>query len=440
MIRSMSRARLFAAVPLVLVACRSGTEGPADGGATAAPRSLVEHTRELAARMPDPRFRAELLAELAAVHAKTSSSAIPLARALVDEAVARTVQLTSPEDRDLATLRISAAEAAIGDVDAAIGHANAVRGPDTRTDLLRDVAIIVARTGDQARAIAIAEKIGAERQRGEAFVAVGRSYAEAGDTDAALAVAKRCTRPEHEAELHAAIVRVLVARRRTKEAQKLADAIESGHWRSDAYTAIVVDHWRSGHKDRAEKLARAIDSSWLQSRAYAELGGLAADAGRRAEADGLFEKAQEIADGIHDRTVMASALGDVATIGLAKGRVTQALVLAERSPSQDVKNQVHARVAGHLARERRFPEALELARKITGDPISAADAFAAIALAHSAAGNDERALDAVLEIPTMSLRIPPLARVISASQADRRSVTSLLLVQLAKALDVPAGP
>ncbi|MCK6546884.1 hypothetical protein L6R52_13630 [Myxococcota bacterium] len=436
----MARLRIVVALPFVLLACRSASDGPADSGVEAAPRSLVDHTRELVAKMPDARFRAELLAELAAVHAKTSSSARPLAEALLADAVARTTELTSPEDRDLATLRVATAEASIGAVDAAIAHANGVRAPDTRTDLMRDVAMIVARAGDRARALAIAEKIGAERQRGEALVAIGRAWADAGDTDAALATAKKCARPEHEAEIHAAIVRALVTRQRPKDAQKLADAIESGHWRSDAYTAIVVDHFRSGRKDRAEKLARAIDSSWIQARAYAELGAIAADAGRRAEADRLFEKAQEIADGIHDKTVMASALGDVATIGLAKGRVTQALVLAERTPSQDVKNQVHARVAGQLARERRFAEALELARKISGDPIATADAFGAIALAYSAAGNDERAMEALLEIPTMSLRIPPLARVISASEADHRSVTSLLVVHLTKALDIVAGP
>src|SRR5690242_18761584 len=110
----MLRLLALASIVLALAACREERAEAPDAGARLRPIWLAEHTIKTAERMADERFHAELLAELAAAYAASSTAASPLVEATLAQALEIAKQVPRVEERELAVGKIAAVAASYG--------------------------------------------------------------------------------------------------------------------------------------------------------------------------------------------------------------------------------------------------------------------------------------------------------------------------------------
>lgn len=371
------------------------------------PPPLLEHTRALAARMQDRRFYVELLVELsAALGARSEPERKAGAKPMLDEAEALLGTVTSAEDREIARGRVAVQRAIAGQADPALALARAMRSGDERTSVLVRIGLLAADAGERARAEELARELP----------------------------------PAARAEVDAAIVRHLVRKGDLRGARRLADGIEGGHSRSVAFGAIAIGELAKGGRDRAETSVRAIESAWIQARTWADLAQREGAAGRVARRDELLQKARATADGIKDAVMRSAALEDLADRALAQGRMEDVKALAGACPTSDARSRILAKiVVDHVARGR-VAEAEALARggELT-DPIALADALSALATARARAGEGAAAMEIVAAIPSLQLRLGPLARVVAELGPDTPIASSVILSELEQVLEVRGG-
>jgi hypothetical protein len=423
-----------------LTACSSSndTHPLADGGGTKAPLGLCEELLKIAERMPDRRTRAELLSETAADLATSGGDQSARISALLDRAGHDLTELRSPEDREKVASQIAHARALSGDFKLAQSTAERIGAAETRNEALADIVKLEARAGELEQGIKLATHIVSPDAQGAAMAALSKAAASSGKIDLALDLAKRSLTHEQRDEALAQVVRVRAGQKSYLMAEKTAQAIESGHYKSEAVAAIVEAYYRNGNAKRALKLALTIESGWIQSRTYAELAAIAKRAGHAGESQRFEDLAIKTAGGISDAVMKGSAMEDIAESELLEGRPAAARKLADESPSKDSRHRILARLAAWEAKQGKLADAERTAATITSDPVWSAAALGSVAEANAKNGDVDKAFSLVASVPLLQLRLPILARIVSAEPS--REVSPNALVLLSRALDLDAAP
>jgi hypothetical protein len=411
----------------LFAACREKVDVPADSGLPAMQLMLIDHVALTGERMTDRRFRAQLYAELAtADHTAHAVEAKDRVAALLERAAKNADAVASGEEKDLALEKVAAAHAVAGYIDRGLELAQRIASPKLRSRATAELAGITARARNVDRAVAIAGTIGDPSERSAAYAAVARALAEHGDLARAMEVQKKCTVEEHANEALAAIAKENARNGKLLFAEQAADKISSAHFRGEVHEAIARHHFEKRNHERADRIIVRIESSWLQSRAYAQGARIARMRGQKSSADALDEKALQVAEGINDKVMRASALEDLARLAIEDGEVPRGLELAKRAASRDVAHKITAMAAAVLADSGRISEAGQLSRSLIDDPLWGSDALGAIAVAQASKGDVDSALEVIATITTLELRLPPLARVaVRAGKVPDSAVSSV---------------
>jgi hypothetical protein len=397
---------------LFFAGCRGDGDRAADSGAGQVALALIDHVAQVADRMPDRRFRAQLYGELAvADHLAHGEAARDRVEALLLRGATVAVTVGTMEEQDLALEKVAIAHGKVGKIDGAVEVAARIKNGKTRSRGLAEIVDAAARARDFDRALAIAGKISEPEEKSSAYGAVSRALTEAGEIKRAIDTQRKCSMEEHANEALAAISKEHARRGQMKQAEEVAEKISSGHFRGEASEAIARVYFEKNEKQKADKIIVRIESSWLQSRAYAQCARIARTRGQRAAAEKLGEQALSTAEGINDKVMRAAALEDLARFAIEDGDVKAGLELAERAGSRDVRRKITALAVGVLAEAARIKEASQLAVGIAEDPLWGADALGAIARAEADRGEVAGALSVIASIASLELRLAHLARV-----------------------------
>lgn len=395
--------RLLVAFVLFLVACpkeEKKAEPPP-------PKDLAQHAERLGRKMTDDGAQALLIAQLGAAFARSNQA--ESARPYLTEAEQLADELPVPEKEDvLAT--IVAAQALGGDLTAAEATAARIGGRETKSRALSAIASKLAQKRafqDARRLIAL---IPEEEHRAEALVALVKALVSAHQFDEAGRTAASVSVPERRAEATAAVAVGLYEARRPKRAETAVESLTSAHWRAEAVAATARMRYRAGAVTKALEITKGIESDWIRARTYADLSGLAARKGRKAQSRKLLEESIKHAVDISDSILRATALTDIAIRLIDRGRTEAALEVLDKATGV-TRRRADAHLAGWYAENGDLARALEIHRSIEEDVVYGSEAASLIAKALADQGKFVQALELAGRIRTQELRLPVLAEI-----------------------------
>lgn len=391
----------------LLAACSRAPTAPPDAGTIDA-RTLLEVALDARSTLAEPRFRVQLRADIAAAMARGDVST-PLARAQLDEALTEARALTDAVDRDRVLSRIARVYLALGQRDPALQIAATVRGPDDRAELMAELVADVPS--------ALALTVVPERDR--ALARLAREAITAGDLDQAGQIAARITDGSVSAPVLGALCGALM-RTRPVDAKRMVGQLE-GLARSEAASVLALDAAKKGDLKQARRHADGIEDEVVRTRTLAQLG--AAQPGGSYERKRWMGEALRTALDVRSTPLRTSAIeamvrvmvqsGDPLGADTVMGTALAAPVRSDPTSSAlDAAGarRVRALVAQGYAAEKDTVSAARVAGAID-DPVHAADAWAAIAVASSRAGLREAALAAAARIVPDELRMPVIAEI-----------------------------
>jgi hypothetical protein len=412
---SFTGARLcFLSLVWVAVLACARAEAPPDAGPPPA------DTRDMTATLVDardratPRFRAQLVGELARAHQGTGNAT--RARGLFEFELALVEAVTDATDRERLTIHAAETARALGDV----GRATTLAATLARADA-RDEAH--ARVDDDLATLA---RLPAAH--GDAgLVRVARAWSAAGRFDAAGDALERVRDGALRAEGLGVLARALLAAGGERDVAGWTRTTE-GVARSEAYAALALHHLRAKRLRQAEKATRSIESEVVRARALAEqaanLPAASPEAMRR------FAEARRLAELVRDPELQRAAYEAliVAHLDAAPDRAAR---LFDVLGKLDGEARLASKTAAALVARGLLEEAVALRPRFERDPLWCGEGLGAIAVAQAERGEHAAALATLAVIPQLEQRLPALARAAVGwgpprDGAEREAMTALV--------------
>ena len=343
----------------VAVAALSGMAGPAaadeltDCLRTPEPICLAGLATDAARAMEQPQLGVLSLSTLAIQQAMAGD--VAGARATMNAAQARSLQISMADDRDMVRVWLAAGYAIAGDLIAAQGQATAIQEPTDGDEAMAAIVRGALRRGDVALAEHLLGSVGRNRM-GSSRVLLAQAYGLAGDWDKAAAVAQGLL-PRERGRTAVWMAGTLAEQGRADEAAQRALALVDGEDVDAALAAIAVAMANRGDLNGAYYMAEGIPTAEARDTALAALVGAFARAGDFIAAE---QRAAGIANAAARRGVLALIAGAEARGGDAAG----ALAFAGAGPDR-------------MDRTQRL-RAVALAQAAAGDGVAALAAAARV--------------------------------------------------------------
>jgi hypothetical protein len=409
-----ARLRLLAWVFASLLAC-ARSEAPPDAGPPPADTRDMTTTLVDAKDRATPRFRAQLVGELARAHQAAGSAT--RARSLFELELTLVEAVTDATDRERLTIHAAETARALGDST----RATALAGTLARADA-RDEAR--ARVDDDLATLARLPPA-----HGDAgLLRVARAWAAAGRFDAAGDALERVRDGALSAEGLGVLARARLAAGGERDVAGWTRTTE-GVARSEVQAALALHYLRAHKLKQAEKATRSIESEVVRARALAEqaahLPAASPEAMRR------FAEARRLAELVRDPELQRAAYEAliVAHLDAAPDRAARLFdVLGKR----DGEARLASRTAAALVARGLLDEAIALRPRFERDPLWCGEGLGAIAAAQAARGDHAAALATLAAIPQLEQRLPALARAAVAwgpprDGAEREALTALVV-------------
>lgn len=379
---------------LVVAAAAVACTRPVEEAPPAEDRRSAIQTAIDAASSLEPRFAAQLRAELGLAYARTSSPAA--AAAWLDRALEALQAIPDRGDRDRVTSRIAEGFAASGDRSKALELAARLGTSEARSDVASSLAV----TAEDAA------KVELPAYRDRAFSRLAIEAAGSGAPDRAKALIDRVSDPSVRASAQAALVRAYFRAKRDKEAKRLTSQLE-GIAKAEAQAALAGGALARGDRRGALRWLAAIEPEYIRAPAALSIA-LKSPRDRRR----LEKQAFSLAEDIRSPVLRSSAFEALAKVYLDAEEPERALGLLDRTPGIEADLRLRALIATALLRKNDLPAAERVAQQIAGDPVWSPEAFAALAAAHARAGRFGQALSAAGAILNLELRLPAVAEVL----------------------------